>query len=68
MLNGLFSGSPGDLSRWNPWGLGLMALGVALALLADKLAGGRFGKSAALRLGGLAVVILGALVTMKILF
>ena len=45
-----------------------MALGVALALLADKLAGGRFGKSAALRLGGLAAVILGALVTMKILF
>ena len=34
MLERIFSGSAGDLSRWNPIGLIVMALGVALAALA----------------------------------
>ena len=66
MLEKIFSGSAGDLSRWNPAGLIVMALGVALSALAGKLSRGREGRRIALKLIGVLIVAAGALVTIKV--
>ena len=66
MLEKIFSGLAGDLSRWNPAGLIVMALGVALSALASKLSRGREGRRIALKLIGVLIVAAGALVTIKV--
>ena len=66
MLERIFSGSAGDLSRWNPIGLIVMALGVALAALAGRLSKGIEGRRMALKLAGMLIVMAGALVTVKL--
>ena len=66
MLERIFSGSAGDLSRWNPIGLIVMALGVALAALAGRLSKGIEGRRMALKLVGMLIVMAGALVTVKL--
>lgn len=66
MLERIFSGSAGDLSRWNPIGLIVMALGVALAALAGRLSKGIEGRRMALKLIGMLIVMAGALVTVKL--
>ena len=67
MLEKIFSGDAGDFSRWNPAGLIVMALGVALTALAGRLAKGNEGRRMALKLLGMLVVMTGALVTMKLI-
>ena len=67
MLEKIFSGDAGDFGRWNPVGLIVMALGVALNALSGRLSQGREGRKLALKLIGLLVVAAGALVTMKII-
>ena len=67
MLDKIFSGDAGDFGRWNPVGLIVMALGVALYALAGRLSQGREGRKLALKLIGLLVVAAGALITMKII-
>ena len=67
MLEKIFSGDAGDLSRWNPAGLIVMALGVALAALAGRLAKGREGRVMALKLIAVLIVAAGALVTVKVI-
>ncbi len=66
MLERIFSRSAGDLSRWNPIGLIVMALGVALAALAGRLSKGIEGRRMALKLIGMLIVMAGALVTVKL--
>ena len=66
MLEKIFSGSAGDLSRWNPAGLIVMALGVALTALAGRLSKGIEGRRMALKLLGMLIVMAGALVTVKL--
>ena len=66
MLEKIFSGDAADLGRWNPAGLFVMALGVAVYALAGRLAQGREGRKMALKLIGLLIVAAGALVTVKI--
>ncbi|MBR3502697.1 MAG: hypothetical protein IKO07_00455 [Clostridia bacterium] len=66
MLEEIFSGSAADLSRWNPAGLVVMALGVALAALAGRLSKGSEKRRMALKLGGMLLVMAGALVTVKL--
>lgn len=68
-LNGLFSGSPLDVSRFRPGGLAVMLAGLVMTLLADKIAKRCKGKNVdiALRLGGMLLVMAGALLTMKII-
>ncbi len=67
MLEKIFSGDAGDFGRWNPVGLVVMALGVALSALAGRLSKGVEGRKTALKLIGLLAVAAGALVTMKII-
>ncbi|MBO4297180.1 MAG: hypothetical protein J5602_13060 [Clostridia bacterium] len=67
MLEKIFSGDAGDFGRWNPVGLFLMALGVALNALSGPLSQGRERRKTALKLIGLLAVAAGALVTMKII-
>ena len=66
MLERIFSGSAGDLSRWNPVGLIVMALGVALTALAGRLSKGIEGRRMALKLVGMLIVMAGALITVKL--
>ncbi len=66
MLERIFSGSAADLSRWNPLGLVVMALGVALNALSGRLSQGREGPKLAMKLAGLLAVAAGALITVKI--
>ena len=67
-LTRLFSGAPLDTSRFRPAGLAVMLAGLVAVALAGRL-GRRHGDKAelGLRLGGMLVCMLGALVTMKIL-
>ncbi len=67
MLEKIFSGDAGDFGRWNPAGLVVMALGVALAALAGRLSRGVEGRRTAMKLAGVALVAAGALITMKII-
>ena len=56
-----------DMSRFSVPGLIVMVLGVLLALLARPVAKGVQGKLYwAMKLGGLALVMLGALLAMKV--
>ncbi len=65
MLDRIFSG---DASRFSVAGLIVMALGVLLALLARPIAKGVQGKLYwAMKLGGLVLVMMGALLAMKVL-
>ena len=66
MLEKIFSGEAGDLGRWNPAGLFVMALGVALSCLSKRLSKGSEGRQMALKIVGMLVVMAGALVTVKL--
>ncbi len=67
MLDRIFSGDMSDMSRFSVPGLIVMVLGVLLALLARPVAKGVQGKLYwAMKLGGLALVMLGALLAMKV--
>ena len=66
MLDRLFSGSPSDLTRWEPWGLAVMALGVVLTLFSDKIARGQTDRGMLVKLAGVLITALGALITIKI--
>ncbi len=67
MLDRIFSGDMGDMSRFSIAGLIVMALGVLLALLARPAAKGVQGRLYwVMKLGGLALVMLGALLAMKV--
>ena len=68
MLDRIFSGDMSDASRFIVAGLIVMALGVLLALLARPIAKGVQGKLYwAMKLGGLVLVMMGALLAMKVL-
>ena len=68
MLDRIFSGDMNDVSRFSIAGLIVMALGVLLALLARPAAKGAQGRLYwAMKLGALALVMLGALLAMKVL-
>ncbi|MBQ8953907.1 MAG: hypothetical protein IJ048_07295 [Clostridia bacterium] len=67
MLEKIFSGEAGDLGRWSPLGLVVMALGVALSALAGRLSKGVEGRRLALKLMGVLIVAAGALITMKVI-
>ena len=67
MLDRIFSGNMSDMSRFSVPGLIVMALGVLLALLARPAAKGVQGRLYwAMKLGALALVMLGALIAMKV--
>ena len=67
MLDRIFSGNMSDMSRFSVPGLIVMALGVLLALLARPAAKGVQGRLYwAMKLGALALVMLGALLAMKV--
>ena len=67
MLDRIFSGDMSDMSRFSVPGLIVMVLGVLLALLARPVAKGVQGKLYwAMKLGGLALVTIGALLAMKV--
>ena len=68
MLDRIFSGDMGDASRFSVAGLIVMALGVLLALLARPIAKGVQWKLYwVMKLGGLILVMMGALLAMKVL-
>jgi len=67
VLERIFSGSAADLGRWNPWGLVVMALGVALAALSGRLSAGRERRKMALKLIALLIVAAGALLAVRII-
>ena len=66
MLDKIFSGEMADMSRFSVPGLIVMALGVALSVLAGKLAKGNEKRYCFLKFGGLIVVMIGALITVKV--
>ncbi len=55
-----------DMSRFSVPGLIVMALGVALSILAGRLAKGNEKRYYFLKFGGLIVVMIGALMTVKL--
>ena len=55
-----------DTSRFSAPGLIVMALGVALSVLAGKLAKGNEKRYYFLKFGGLIVVMAGALITVRV--
>ena len=55
-----------DMSRFSVPGLNVMALGVALSILAGRLAKGNEKRYYFLKFGGLIVVMIGALMTVKL--
>ena len=55
-----------DMSRFSVAGLIVMALGVALSILAGRLAKGKEKRYYFLKFGGLIVVMIGALMTVKL--
>jgi len=67
VLDKIFTGSWTDTGRYSIPGLIVMALGVAACMLAGKLAGGNEKRYYALRLGGLAVVMAGAVIAVRVL-
>ncbi len=66
MLDKIFSGSMADTSRFSVPGLIVMALGVAMSVLAGKLAKGSEKRYYLFKFGGLIVVMIGALITVKL--
>lgn len=66
-LGKLFDAPMGDLSRVNPLGLVLLIAGALAAFLARPLSRSNEKRETLLRLGGLLLAMLGALVTMKVL-
>ena len=66
MLDKIFSGTMADASRFSVPGLIVMALGVALNALAGRLAGGNEKRLHLIKLGGLAAVMAGALIAVKV--
>ena len=63
----LFDAPMGDLSRVSPLGLAILIAGALVAFLAKPLSRGSERRETLLRLGGLLLAMLGALVTMKVL-
>ena len=66
MLDKIFSGELADTSRFSVPGLIVMALGVALSVLAGKLARGNEKRYYLFKFGGLIAVMAGALITVKL--
>ncbi len=67
MLERVFSGDVSDVSRFSVAGLIVMALGVACVLLARKVGGGIQSRGYyAMKLGGLALVMIGVLITVRL--
>lgn len=66
MLEKIFSGEMADMSRFSAPGLIVMALGVALCALAQKLAKGNEKQYYLFKFGGLIIVMAGALITVKL--
>ena len=62
----LFDAPMGDLSRVRPAGLILLIVGALAAFLARPLSRGNGKRETLLRLGGLFLAMLGALVAMKV--
>ena len=62
----LFDAPMGDLSRVHPAGLILLIVGALAAFLARPLSRGNGKRETLLRLGGLFLAMLGALVAMKV--
>lgn len=63
----LFDASPGDAARYSPLGLAVLIAGALAAFLARPLSRGSAKREILLRLGGLLLTMLGALLTMKVL-
>ena len=66
-LGKIFDAPMGDLSRVSPLGLAVLITGALAAFLARPLSRGNGKRETLLRLGGLLLAMLGALVTMKVL-
>jgi hypothetical protein len=66
VLERIFSGSPMDASRYSVPGLIVMALGVALAAMARKIAKGSDKTYYLCKFGGLLIVMAGAVITVKL--
>ena len=67
MLDRIFSGDIGATRRWSPWGLFVMALGVACVAVSGRLSGGREGRAIVLKLAGLLITAAGTLITVKLI-
>lgn len=66
MLEKLFTDVPGDMSRINVWGLALMLVGVLAVILARKVT--KTEKALlVVKIGGMLVVMAGALIAMKLI-
>ena len=66
MLDKIFSGAMADTSRFSVPGLIVMALGVALNAFAGTLSGGDERRGHLIRLGGLVIVMAGALIAVTV--
>jgi len=66
VLDKIFSGNMTDASRFSVTGLIVMALGVALSVLAGKLARGNEKRYYLFKFGGLIIVMIGALIAVKL--
>ena len=66
-LGKIFDAPMGDLSRVRTLGLAVLIVGALAAFLARPLSRGNGKRETLLRLGGLLLAMLGALVTMKVL-
>lgn len=67
VLDRIFSGEAGDMSRFSVPGLIVMALGVICVLLARRVSGGiQSRRYYVMKLGGLALVMIGAVVAVKL--
>jgi len=66
VLDKIFSGSMADTSRFSVPGLIVMALGVAMSVLAGKLAKGNEKRYYLFKFGGLIVVMIGAVIAVKL--
>lgn len=67
-FNGLISGSAGDTSRYNLWGLLFLAAGVLLNVFAGALARKtRVDAEPLIKIAGLVLGVIGALIAMKLI-
>jgi len=66
VLDKIFSGSMADTSRFSVPGLIVMALGVAMSVLAGKLAKGNEKRYYLFKFGGLIAVMAGTLIAVRL--
>jgi len=66
-IRNLFSGSAGDTSRYNLWGVAMMIVGALLNAFSRRLSEKTRISESAVKIAGFLVVILGTLIAMKLI-